>query len=379
MLRYLLHLTALFGFSEVAVGQSSWNGNPIPVFQAGYLDNNYRIVYLLENETLISVERTNEKESGKEFLQFQAAGKKSFATLLMEVEGGHWITLKIKNRDLVRASDKETALRIYEELMSGKDSKKTILIDSKYTLCKEIYHRFKDQTEIETRLLGYSEEKGPNGERDYEKGIQVMTGNGANFPARLNVIPDAKTVYYIRSERTKTIMEKEIPKFTKSSNPQDVVLVGMYYFAQNPPQLEEASTYFNLAFDLLPSEIREIKDGPPSEVYEIQGGKYVLQEKEKLHQSFSQDPLLVIQKLLDIEQGVKESIEIRKEENKVMTTNNLVITRKVVPIPLTNKDGTTNEVVIRRRRVPVPKQSNSSQPSPKPDQIQSSTNPPQNP
>jgi len=66
MERYLLHLTALFGFSVAAVGQSSRNGNPIPVFQAGYLDNNYRIVYLLENETIIAVERINEKETGKE-------------------------------------------------------------------------------------------------------------------------------------------------------------------------------------------------------------------------------------------------------------------------------------------------------------------------
>ena len=375
MLRYLLHLTALFGFSEVAVGQSSWNGNPIPVFQAGYLDNNYRIVYLLENETLISVERTNEKESGKEFLQFQAAGKKSFATLLMEVEGGHWITLKIKNRDLVRASDKETALRIYEELMSGKDSKKTILIDSKYTWCKEIYHRFKDQTEIETRLLGYSEEKGPNGERDYEKGIQVMTGNGANFPARLNVIPDAKTVYYIRSERTKTIMEKEIPKFTKSSNPQDVVLVGMYYFAQNPPQLEEASKYFNLAYELLPQGNKEIKDGLDPETFQILVGRNVLNQKEQLKQSFVQDPISIIQNLLNREQKIKDDLAFLKEKQKAQDSNNLGTIRRVVVVPSTNNGATaptsSNKVVIRRRVTPYKKT-----PDPTDD---FSTNPPQNP
>jgi hypothetical protein len=383
MERYLLHLTALFGFSVAAVGQSSRNGNPIPVFQAGYLDNNYRIVYLLENETLIAVERTSKKESGKEYLQFQAAGKKSFATLQMEVEGGHWITLKIKNRDLVRASDKETALRIYEELMSGKDSKKTILIDSKYTWCNEIYHRFKDQTEIETSLLGYSEEKGPNGERDYEKGVQIMTGNSPNFPSRINVIPDSVNTFYISSEQTKSIHEKEIPELEKSSNPYDLALIGMYYFSRKTPQLEEASKYFNLAYDLLPQDNKEIKDGLDTETFQILVGRNVLNLREQSKQSFAQDPLLVIQKLLDIEQGVKESIELRKEKNKANGKDNPVTTRKAVPVPLTNKVGTppmsTNEVVIRSRRVPVPAQSNSSQPSSKPDQNQSPTNPQQNP
>jgi len=361
MVRHLLHLTALFGFSVAAVGQSSRNGNPTPVFQAGYLDNNYRIVYLLENETLIAVERTNKKESGKEYLQFQAAGKKSFATLQMEVEGGHWITLKIKNRDLVRASDKETALRIYEELMSGKDSKKTILIDSKYTWCNEIYHRFEDQTDIETSLLGYSEGKGPNGERDYEKGIQVMTGNSANFPARLNVIPDAKTVYYIRSERTKTIMEQEIPKFTKSSNPKDVVLVGMYYFAQNPPQLEEASKFFQIAYELLPEENREIKEGLDldDETFQILAGRYVFNNKEQLKQSYAQDPISIIENLLNKEQQIKESLAFLKEKQKAQDSNNLGTIQRIVPVPSTNTivmpSVPTSEEVFKRRVIPIKK------------------------
>jgi hypothetical protein len=339
-------------------------------------------VYLLENETLIAVERTNKKESGKEYLQFQAAGKKSFATLQMEVEGGHWITLKIKNRDLVRASDKETALRIYEELMSGKDSKKTILIDSKYTWCNEIYHRFEDQTDIETSLLGYSEGKGPNGERDYEKGIQVMTGNSANFPARLNVIPDAKTVYYIRSERTKTIMEQEIPKFTKSSNPKDVVLVGMYYFAQNPPQLEEASKFFQIAYELLPEENREIKEGLDldDETFQILAGRYVFNNKEQLKQSYAQDPISIIENLLNKEQQIKESLAFLKEKQKAQDSNNLGTIQRIVPVPSTNTivmpSVPTSEEVFKRRVIPIKKSDTNS-----PKVIikrQSSTNPQQN-
>ena len=155
MLKHLLHLTAIFGFLGAAVGQSSWDSDPTPVFPAGYLDNNYRIVYLLENETIIAVERINEKETGKEFLQFESAGKNSFATLQMETEGGHWITLKIRNRDLLRKSDKEAAKKVYDKLISDKNGKKIILIDTKYTWCNTICHRFTNNTEIETTILGY--------------------------------------------------------------------------------------------------------------------------------------------------------------------------------------------------------------------------------
>jgi len=254
MIKSLIFLNALFGLLGVAIGQSQWEKDPTPVFPPGYLDNNYRIVYLLENETIIAVERIYEKETGKEFLQFESAGKNSFATLQMDAEGGHWVALKIRNRDLLRESDKEAAKKVYDELISERNGKKTILINTKYTWYNEIHHRFANNTEIETRILGFSEEKGPNGERDYEKGIQIMTGNSPNFPARINVIPDYVSTYYISSERTKNIHEKEIPKLEKSSNPYDLALIGMYYFSQKTPQLEEAHKYFNLAYELLPKD-----------------------------------------------------------------------------------------------------------------------------
>ena len=97
-----LLLGALYGFIllHVNAGENIFWGNLQPVFQAGYLDNNYRIVYLLENETIIAVERIIEKDSGKEFLQFEAVGKRSFATIRMEVEGRHWVTLKTKTENI---------------------------------------------------------------------------------------------------------------------------------------------------------------------------------------------------------------------------------------------------------------------------------------
>lgn len=375
MLKHLLHLTVIFGFLGAAVGQSSWDSDPTPVFPAGYLDNNYRIVYLLENETIIAVERINEKETGKEFLQFESAGKNSFATLQMETEGGHWITLKIRNRDLLRKSDKEAAKKVYDKLISDKNGKKIILIDTKYTWCKEIYHRFKDQTEIETRLLGYSEEKGPNGERDYEKGIQVMTGNSPNFPGRINVIPESVITFYIFSEQTKCIHEKEIPKLEKSSNPYDLALIGMYYFSRKTPQLQEASKYFNLAYELLPQDNKEIKDGLDPETFQILVGRNVLNQKEQLKQSFVQDPISIIQNLLNREQKIKDDLAFLKEKQKAQDSNNLGTIRRVVPVPLTNNGATdptsSNKVVIRRRVTPYKKT-----PDPTDD---FSTNPQQNP
>jgi hypothetical protein len=376
MVRYLLHLTALFGFSVAAVGQSSRNGNPIPVFQAGYLDNNYRIVYLLENETIIAVERINEKETGKEFLQFESAGKNSFATLQIDIVAENWIALKIKSRQNQHDSSSQTGQRIYEEIRNGKDGKKTILIDTKHTLCREIYYRFANQTECETSILGYPEDKGPNAERDYEKGIQITTGNGPNFSARFNIIPD-QTVVLIASERKKTIRKESISAQKNSKNPSDVALIGMYYFAQNPPEIEEASRYFELAYSLLPKKNMDIKDGIDIEIFRIINGKNSLEgtSREQLISSFSQDPLLVIQKLLDKEQLKNESVESRNEKNRTKGKDNPVTTRKVVPVPLTNNGATaptsSNKVVIRRRVTPYKKT-----PDPTDD---FSTNPQQNP
>jgi tetratricopeptide (TPR) repeat protein len=353
MLKSLIFLNALFGLLGVAIGQSPWDKDPTPVFPPGYLDNNYRIVYLLENETIIAVERINEKETGKEFLQFESAGKNSFATLQMDVEGGHWVALKIRNRDLLKESDKEAAKKVYDKLISDQNGKKTILIDTKYTWCNEIHHRFANNTEIETRILGYSEEKGPNGERDYEKGIQVMTGNSPNFPARINVIPEFVNTFYISSEQTKNIHEKEIPKLEKSSNPYDLALIGMYYFSRKTPQLEEAHKYFNLAYELLPQDKKEIKDGLDSETFQILVGRNALNQKEKLKQPFAQDPISIIQKLLNREQQIKEDLAFLKEKQKAQDSNNLGTMRRVVPVPYTNKVGIppmpTNEVVIRKR------------------------------
>jgi len=351
-----LILTALFGLFGVVLGQSPCDVDPTPVFQSGYLDNNYRIVYLLENETLIAVERIIEKESEKEFLQFEAAAKNSFATLQMEVEGGHWITLKVKTKKHLRPSDKDASLSIYRELISGKDGKKTVLIDSKYTWCRDIYHRFKDQTEIKTSLLGYSEEKGPNGERDYEKGVQVMTGNSPNFPARLNIIPDGVNAYYVRSEKTKNITEKEISKKEKSSSPQEVGLVGMYYYSQNPPQLEEAIKYFNLAYELLPADTKEIRDGLDPETFQVLVGNNRLKEKEKIKKSFDQDPLFTITNLLLKEQKIKEGLVLLEQNKNINNTNNLGTSRRVVPVSSTDKIAApptpTNKVIIRKRVTP---------------------------
>jgi len=375
MLKSLIFLNALFGLLGVAIGQSPWDKDPTPVFPPGYLDNNYRIVYLLENETIIAVERINEKETGKEFLQFESAGKNSFATLQMDVEGGHWVALKIRNRDLLRESDKEAAKKVYDKLISDQNGKKTILIDTKYTWCNEIHHRFANNTEIETRILGYSEEKGPNGERDYEKGIQVMTGNSPNFPARINVIPEFVNTFYISSEQTKNINEKEIPKLEKSSNPYDLALIGMYYFSRKTPQLEEAHKYFNLAYELLPQDKKEIKDGLDSETFQILVGRNALNQKVKLKQPFAQDPISIIQKLLNREQQIKEDLAFLKEKQKAQDSNNLGTMRRVVPVPYTNNGSTaptsSNKVVIRRRVTPYKKT-----PDPTDD---FSTNPQQNP
>lgn len=356
MLKSFIFINALFVLLGAAIGQSPWDKDPTPVFPPGYLDNNYRIVYLLENETIIAVERINEKETGKEFLQFESAGKNSFATLQMEAQGGHWVALKIRNRDLLRESDKEAAKEEYEKLISDKNGKKIILIDTKYTWCNEIYHRFANNTEIETRILGYSEEKGPNGERDYEKGIQVMTGNSPNFPARIIVNPEYVNTYYISSERTKNIHEKEISKLEKSDNPYDVALIGMYYFSQKAPQLDEASKYFNLAYELLPQDKKQMRDGLDSETFQILVGRNVLNQKEQLKQSFVQDPISIIQNLLNREQKIKDDLAILKEMQKAQDSNNLGTIRRVVPVPLTGRVVTptapTNKNVIRRRVEP---------------------------
>ena len=375
MIKSLILLSALFGLLGVVIGQSPWDKDPTPVFPPGYLDNNYRIVYLLENETIIAVERINEKETGKEYLQFESAGKNSFATLQMEAQGGHWVALKIRNRDLLRESDKEARKKVYDELISGKNDKKTILINTKYTWCNKIYHRFANDTEIETGILGYSEEKGINGERDYEKGIQIMTGNSPNFPARITVIPDHVNTYYISSERTKNIHEKEISKLEKSDNPFNLALIGMYYFSQKTPQLEEASKYFNLAYELLPQGNKEIKDGLDPETFQILVGRNVLNQKEQLKQSFVQDPISIIQNLLNREQKIKDDLAFLKEKQKAQDSNNLGTIRRVVVVPSTNNGATaptsSNKVVIRRRVTPYKKT-----PDPTDD---FSTNPQQNP
>ena len=161
-----------------------------------------------------------------------------------------------------------------------------------------------------------------------------MTGNSPNFPARLNIIPDATYAYYIWSEQTKTINKKEIQNKEISKNPQDVALIGMYYYAQNPPQLEEAIKYFNSAYELLPANKRELQDGLDLETFQILVGKDRLSEKEKIKRSFAQDPLVLITNILTQEQQIKEDLAFLEERKKLQKTNNLVTVRKIVPIPL---------------------------------------------
>jgi len=97
-------------------------------------------------------------------------------------------------------------------------------------------------------------------------------------------------------------------------------------------------------------------------------GRNALNQKEKLKQSFAQDPISIIQNLLDREQKIKDDLAFLKEKQKAQDSNNLGTIRRVVPIPYTDKVVSpavpTNKIGIRRRVDP---------------DKESSTNPQQNP
>ena len=92
-----------------------------------------------------------------------------------------------------------------------------------------------------------------------------------------------------------------------------------------------------MAYELLPKDKKEIKDGLDSETFQILVGRNALNQKEKLKQSFAQDPISIIQNLLDREQKIKDDLAFLKEKQKAQDSNNLGTIRRVVPIPYTDK------------------------------------------
>lgn len=150
------------------VAQSFYPNDPIPIFYPNYLQNNYRIVYILKDQIIISIERIEAGKEHQEFLQIEVFGEDYFTILNFESMSPCAILVRGKKVFGSKKND-ESNSRNFKRIIEGLDGKKVITIDTKKSWNTRIKHQLLCKDNLHTVFMALTKP------RDYEEEVMIHT------------------------------------------------------------------------------------------------------------------------------------------------------------------------------------------------------------
>jgi hypothetical protein len=324
----------MFGSSaQITKGQAWYDDDPIPVFTADYHDNNYKILYLLKDDIIVTVERKNDQQEKYEYLLLKAFGKNCFVSLYCVAEGELWVAVKTIKREFINKKVTEGNQKRYQAILDETNKPEVILLDTKKSCNNQILHRFKNNTELRTYFMAL------NNPRDYEEDIKIATGTSPSLPSRLILEPSSLSneikVYSKNKLPLKIATQEQAEQLSKSEDVKDLNEIGMYYYSQNPPQIKKSFEIFEKSYNSIPSsrieafKSKRFHTEDENDIIEANCGLQVIQTLLK-RRAFTVDPLEAI-KETDRNAAKRESDLV--EFNKVREEENSAINDHSTPIP----------------------------------------------
>lgn len=301
---------------QVANSQAWYDDDPIPVFMPNYQENNYKLIYLLKDDIIVTVERKKDQSEDLEYLLLKGFGKNYFVSIYCIAEGKMWVGVKTVKTAINNAKVIEGYQKRYQEILDETNKPEVILLDTKKSWNTQIFHRFVNNTELHTYFMAL------HSPRDYEEGIKIATGTSPSFPARMILEPSYRSneikVYAKNILPIKITIEEQAEKLSNSEDVKELNQVGMFYYAQNPPQLQKALSMFKKAYNAIPSSTIEafkskrIHTKEDEDIGETNCGFQGIQNLVK-RRAFSTDPFEAI-KETDRNAAKRESdlVEINK-------------------------------------------------------------------
>lgn len=250
-------LTIIASSCQNTEAQSWYDEDPIPVFMPDYHEDNYKIIYLLKDNTIITIERKNDTQEENEYLLLKGFSKNCFVSLYCIAEGQIWVAVKTIQTKYVNSKVTEDNQKRYQAILDETNKPNTIFLDTKKSWNTQILHRFKNNTELCTYFMAL------NKPRDYEENIKIATGTSPLLPARLIIEPsycNEMKVYAKNILPLKIATEEQAKQLLQSQDAKDLNSLGMYYYSQNPPQLNKSLEIFERSYKSIPSSrIEEYK------------------------------------------------------------------------------------------------------------------------
>lgn len=193
------------------VAQAFYDNDPIPVFYPEYLKNEYRLVYILKNNIIISIERVEETELKEDFLKIEVEAEDGFSEIIAKSVSPY--TLDVIGNKL--ESDEKTKLykQKYNYIINGEDGKRVAVIDTKKSWNTKINHKLKNGTSIQTCFMALDKP------RDYEKQVMITTAYDSEVP--IIIKPLSGSSIYIKTEKSN---KKEVKdRLTNNIDPFDAI------------------------------------------------------------------------------------------------------------------------------------------------------------
>ena len=334
MKQMIFALLIIFASSvQTTKGQAWYDDDPIPVFMPGYHENNYKILYLLKDDIIVTVERKNDQQEQYEYLLLKAFGKNYFVSLYCVAEGDLWVAVKTIKRDITNKNAIEGYHKRYQAILEETNKPEVIFLDTKISWNTQIFHRFKNNTELHTYFMAL------NTPRDYEEDIKIAAGTSPSLSSRIILEPSCYSneikVYSKNNFPIKVVTEQQVEQLSKTEDVKDLNEIGKYYYSQNPPQLKNSLEIFERAYNMIPSSRTEAYKGKrfhtedDNDIREAYGGMQGIKTLVQ-RRAFSIDPFEAI-KETDRNAAKRESNLV--EFNKMRDGENSATSNGSIPIP----------------------------------------------
>jgi len=179
------------------VAQSFYPDDPIPIFYPNYLQNDYRIVYILKDRIVLSIERIEANKQNQDFLQIEVYGEDYFTRLILEPMSPCSILVRGK-KDFRSEEFSELNSKNFKRVTEGLDGKKVILIDTNKSWNTRIKHRLLSKDYLHTVFMNLTKP------RKYEEEIMIHTDmmfQKSKSRSEIVIYPGSSNSAYIKTSK----------------------------------------------------------------------------------------------------------------------------------------------------------------------------------